>query len=1086
MPGPTTQNQYSQNTVACDGGLDFISPKINVNAGSLNGCLNFERTDRVGYSRIPGNEWFDGGMLASLTYTNMAYIYNEASEVTPPVRDPVWILAADDTAGPVMGFVIEYTDTLTSIVVTNFDEWRKVLAAVAASATITLATAFGATLIVDNATDYDITWKAAQSDPASIDAEDLVNEHNRLFLLAKSTETFPGQRGKPVIGLHGYKDQVYAIKDLRVLKFKTGTSQVFDNDLVKVHGDTDDHAFTILDVLLDSGAWGSTAAGRFLVNTTVSITNNTSFDIVRPTSTIANAFVIDNTGNTDVAWFAGMWRSTDYPQSVDESEPMGWNPVDLGYTTGFVDGQSNGPFRVARRGTFSNFDTDVITTSDFGTVGSVTDSDSGGPVPGDSWTLVNASTVPEALQAENGTAKFVQVNMNDTVAPNLYEPADIYISDFPAFAGFSSASSLKVQGVQVDVNVRGFPQNDGIRQMTLTLQPVTGDTTILAGTAPQIQVIPVNQNPPSQQTIQSLTFGGPSELWGLDAETLRTNMDSGFGFKVQPYIQFIDNLRSGRIDVLMVKVTVYYTATVTNYYFWNGSDDVTADITGFFVSDGDWSTNDAAGTIQLTNIQPYLTANRRTITDGDEVRTDPGGAGLLIATIDGDIAFNGLDTLQNIEDAESRYEMVTANFYADAEFEAMYGVSGAGRAWSYDGFYFDRIFTQDDATKDKPRHITDHQFHLALGYDSGAVLLSALGDPQNFNGLDGAAEIDTADPVHGFSKMQGTVLGVFCKKSIQGIVGTSIDNFSLTVLSPYEGAIEYTVLDIGKPVYCSYRGISFYEQTAAYGSFAGARLSTPITPWLLPRLQGTVTPIGTTASSFGPVCAVACRSKNQYRLYFGDGYRLTMTLTGSDQTPQFTFQADSEYNGFGIWSHYIVPRAETSFVDSKGSEHIYISHYSTSTVPPDGYYVYEYERSWTFNGFGIPAYLVLNENFYGGLFDIDNVRIVRAHGMSLGFAPLSITLRKDYQQNFDANQDLTKVIPLSLPRDPNALIATDYIPVTNIGNVASRGNSFNYRLMSYTMTNTPADSKDPLYATVCPPFIIQGLLVQNTENKGDL
>lgn len=1086
MPGPTTQNQYSPNTIACDGGLDFISPKINVNAGSLNGCLNFERTDRVGYSRVPGNEYFDGGMLASLCYTNLAYVFNEESEVTPPVRDPIWILdTVTSTAGPVMGYVLEYTATKTSLVVTDFDEWRKVLVAVEANQTITLATAFGATLNVTNASDYDSVWRAAQADPSAITAEDLINEHNRLFVLAKLDVGYPGEADKPIIGLHGYKDQLYAIKDLRVLKFKTGTSQVYDNDLVKIHGDTDDHAFTVLDILLDSGTWGGgDAAGRMLVSTTTTIADNTSFDIVRPTSTIDDAFVVDNSTNDDVAWFAGMWRSNDYDQSVDNSVPMGWAAVDMGYTTGFDAGQSNGPFRVARRGSFSNFDTDVITTSDFGTVGSTSDS-SPGPPPGDTWTLVNSSDVPDALK-DDQLNKFVERDISNTVTSG-YSAGNIFISNFPAFSGFSTSTSLTVQGVQLDVYARGFPQNDGIRQMTLTCQPVSGDTTLLAGTAPKTQVMQVNQNPPSQQTPALYSFGGPTDLWGLSADDMRTAMDSGWGFAIQPYVQILDNLRSGRIDVIYAKVTVYYTATVSNYYFWNGSDDVTADITGYFVSDGDWTTNDASGTVQLTNIQPHSTANRRTINDDDEVRTDPGGAGLLIATINGDITFNGLDTLQDIEDANSRYEIITANFYADTEFEAMYGVSGAGRAWSYDGFYFDRIFTQDDATKDKPRHITDHQFHLALGYDSGAVLLSALGDPQDFNGVNGAAEIDTADPVHGFSKMQGTVLGVFCKKSIQGIVGTSIDNFSLTVLSPYEGAIEYTVLDIGKPVYCSYRGISFYEQTAAYGSFAGARLSTPITPWLLPRLQGTITPIGTTASSFGPVCAVACRTKNQYRLYFGDGYRLTMTLTGPDQQPQFTFQADSLYTDVGLWSNYIVPRAETSFVDSKGSEHIYISHYSTAYPPPaNTYYVYEYDRSWTFNGSGIPAYIVLNENFYGSLFDIDNVRIVRAEGMSLGFAPLSVTIRKDYEENFDANQTTLKVIPLSLPRDPASSLALDYIPVTNIANVASRGRSFNYRLMSYDTENTPATSKDPLYATVCPPFIIQGLLVQITENKGDV
>src|SRR5690606_37585272 len=131
---------------------------------------------------------------------------------------------------------------------------------------------------------------------------------------------------------------------------------------------------------------------------------------------------------------------------------------------------------------------------------------------------------------------------------------------------------------------------------------------------------------------------------------------------------------------------------------------------------------------------------------------------------------------------------------------------------------------------------------------------------------------------------------IFCKDTIHGLVGTSPDNFSLTMLSPYEGAIEYSVADIGRPIYCSYKGISLFDQTAAYGAFAGQRLSFSVSPWLLPRLLQTVSPSGIEGSA-GFVTSVVCRYKNQYRLYFNDGYVLTMTLVGTDMQPVFTVQS---------------------------------------------------------------------------------------------------------------------------------------------------------------------------------------------------
>jgi hypothetical protein len=1097
MAGPTTQNQYTPQAVQFDGGLDYINPKISIAPGTLSACLNFERTDRIGYTRIFGTERFDGGASPSLAYTNLAYLVLTSS-LSEPTRTPIWLLDADNNPLPEMGAIVHSDAVVQLVAITNYDQWRLLKYNIANSITVKIGTANGNTRTVTTLLTFNQGYSTSIS-PTPADAAVYTAGRNTYFEELRDAVGWPGEAAKPVIGLHGYKDQIYAIKDCRVDYFTNGAHQVFSNDLIRPHSDVSDvNAFTVLDVHLLSGSWGGgTATGLILSTLPVGPTLG-AYDIHRPnTAIIANALTLAlPIAGVDInAWAAQLWKSHSYAQAQEESTTVGWHTVDVGFKTSFIDGKSNGPFRVARRGKFSTFDTDVITTSDFGTVGSITDSTPGSPAPGDSTALVNAATVPIALQEDtSGSNKFVQVNMNDTVAPNLYEPADIYISNFPAFSGFSGSGSLNVKGIQVDIDVRGFPQNDGIRQMTLNIQPVTADTTILPGTSPKTQTIPVNQNPPSQQTVHRLTFGDDAELWGLDAAGMKAAMDSGWGFKVQPYIQYLDSLRSGRIDVLTVKITVYYTDTITNYYFYDGVDDVTADITNYFKFSGDWSSNDAAGTLQVTNIQPYATAVRKYIKAGDQIRTDPGGAGLLIATVGSDnMTFNGLDPLNELEDNESRYEFIVANFYGSDDFEALYGVSGAGRAFSWDGFYFDRIYAlqpdgkltqQELDDKDKPRHLADHQFHLVLGYKPGAMALSVSGNPQSYDGVLGATEIDTGDPIVGFAKMQGTTLGIFCNKTIQGLVGTSIDNFSLTVLQAYEGAKEYTVCDVGRPIYTSYKGISFFDQSAAYGDFVGQRLSYAVTPFLIPRLQGLVAPFGAVAASNGPVCAIPIRSKNQYCLIFGDGYWLVMTLVGGDQQPQFTIRSYGYYNG-GSFVGYMVPRAESSFIDSKGTEHVHIAPYSTFT-PTIHYYVYELERSWTFDGEGIPAYFVTNDNFYGNLYDFDNARKARIHGVTLGYAPLRCRVKTDYNPNSDVIVSEREAIEVNLPYSPASTLADDFVSATSKNDPSARGRSFNYRFMSYNITSQPTTVPDPVYATVCPPFVIQAMLVQNTENKGDV
>ena len=289
--------------------------------------------------------------------------------------------------------------------------------------------------------------------------------------------------------------------------------------------------------------------------------------------------------------------------------------------------------------------------------------------------------------------------------------------------------------------------------------------------------------------------------------------------------------------------------------------------------------------------------------------------------------YNGLPTYYQVESNSSRYQFITANFYGDPNWKSMYGVNGVDRAFAYNGEYFYKIIANPDADNDKPRHIANHHSHLALGYAEGRVDVSVVGEPYNFDGAKGASSWAFGDSVTGLLPLSGTMLGIFCQKSVWGLSGTTVDNFTSQVISPRMGAIEYTVTDMGFPVYANVYGIYTLSQTTEYGDYKGTPLSQDVSPWLRDRLQRDGT------SDKEVVVAWPVRAKNQYKLAFADGYVLTMTMNfGSQQAPTFSKQKyfythpDFEAVEVDLYAQpSIVPAAISSELDHTGEERIHVA-----------------------------------------------------------------------------------------------------------------------------------------------------------------
>ena len=397
-----------------------------------------------------------------------------------------------------------------------------------------------------------------------------------------------------------------------------------------------------------------------------------------------------------------------------------------------------------------------------------------------------------------------------------------------------------------------------------------------------------------------------------------------------------------RFKIDAFKLRVYFDAGSVEYYFDTGSGTVKAALGAAYVTGGSFSTGDAEGVMQLLPDLSVISGGADFLTAGMTIHSaDPPSAANQIAIVAKDMEYNGLPTYYQTETNRSRYQFITANFYGDPLLDSIYGANGVDRGFAYNGDYFYKIFTHPELAKDKPRHVAFHHSHLALGYGEGRVDLSVVGEPYNFDGAMGASSWAIGDSITGLLPLSGTMLGMFCKKSVWGLSGTTVDNFATQVISPKLGAVEYTVTDMGFPVYANAYGVYTLEQTNSYGDFLGNPMSQSVSPWIRPRLVRSAT------SDKEVVVAWPVRSKNQYKLAFADGYVLTMTMNyGTQQAPTFSKQKyflfeEAIYSPDWVYPS-IVPAAISSELDDSGEERIHIANKQLVEAPPVLFFEYTF------------------------------------------------------------------------------------------------------------------------------------------------
>jgi len=217
------------------------------------------------------------------------------------------------------------------------------------------------------------------------------------------------------------------------------------------------------------------------------------------------------------------------------------------------------------------------------------------------------------------------------------------------------------------------------------------------------------------------------------------------------------------------------------------------------------------------------------------------------------------------------YKTRTYNFTNVADADSVYGVTGVGEAFEFDGTDYIPIFFPDFPTT-YPYLIDIHQERLHIGFPGGQWVMSVSGQPRVYNALLGSVTYSAGAELVGSRKIHGNALTIFTESSVWLLLGTGVLD-DATQIRDWQfiehdssiGAISGTVAEKGPAVFISgteYRVVYPTQDTAGYKSNSIFREIQP----LLSNIIENIT------------CSLWCRTKSQYRLFVDNGTAIYATF----------------------------------------------------------------------------------------------------------------------------------------------------------------------------------------------------------------
>jgi len=329
---------------------------------------------------------------------------------------------------------------------------------------------------------------------------------------------------------------------------------------------------------------------------------------------------------------------------------------------------------------------------------------------------------------------------------------------------------------------------------------------------------------------------------------------------------------------------------------------------------GAWRTAAAATTDAGRIIYTDL-AGAATFTSGETI-TFTGGATAIARTTNSTTMTIG-----------GKFQFSRGNFLSSASTIRIYGCDNVNRPFEFDGTYL--VFINIGvAPYLHPKYIIYHLNYLVCAVNA-SLLYSEVGFPYRFTT---GGEIGTGDTINGLQELPGTQdsgsLAVMGPNTTQILYGRSVP-FKLSPFNSGVGSIDYTIQNFVDMLLFNENGISVLTTTQQYGNFLLSSLVDNIIPFINNEV--------TKASN-----STVCRAKNQYRVFFNDGFGLFLTMSkGEPLGVMPVYFPDPVYCAF---EGRLIDRSEVILFGSNSG------------------YLFQMERGTSFDGKNIDAFIKLAWN----------------------------------------------------------------------------------------------------------------------------
>lgn len=933
--------------VELDGGLDDTAKKPTVQPGTLKSCLNYERGIIEGYTRIDGFSRWDG----RFNFTQATSALSFASEVTGSgsayvVGTSYTILTSDG----------EYSGTCLCITTSTDAQGGGAFIYSGTFCLIEPGIADLATII-----SIGVHSTSTISSPSYVSTTTLDSAYRSLVT------GLPMSTAGKIAGAHFFRNRLYVVADLvaftvsglLTLNFKEGAE-------VRNHSLSTNIGYLVGYYGVGGSVTAGTGTATLMVRTYSGHVPTAGHDI----------YVQGNAGRVgDFVAFVQANRAGLYYAAYNGAG--GWTAVDAGRRMRYkTDASASGASFLGY--TRDGFSGAVVATTTPTPLTIAPYEIRAGEFS--AWTSSSAPADPPLaadLAASGGNAILRALGTGSG-----YSTGTITIR-FGVNVAAQLPAGATVVGVKVTIRRANSAAVGTIRDQDVTLVGLTGPTPV--NKADLVTTWPLNL------AYVEKTYGDVLDTWGstLKTEDVRS---ADFGVRIAAQQFPATDICIAYID--QVSVEISYREQTEQIYVRRGASDITNfKVIHYTIDNGKTftanpvSANLAEGTIVVTDLTSVY-ARGADLQVGDQLRTASGGGGSLIAyvnSVDEPITLPSSDILAT---AGTRWTFTTCDPWAVDDSDVMVMCSGVEEAYGFDGTYLLPIATGLKPASEIPRHAAYFQNQLYLGYGVGIVIPSDVGEIFQFAGGEaGAVECGVSDRVVGLLALRGQALAVFTERGIRAIYSDGGGNIEPKVISDSSGAIEYTVVDMGVPVFADFRGLATLSAVQEYGDFQRGRLTNRVTRLMLSRLQFETR---NQTVDKRPVAAVAIRNRNQYRLYYKDGYSTTLTLAGDAIDPQATEQryfisgANTDANACRVL-------ALATGVTSEGRD---VAFFTIDNQSAMWKYAYQIDAGRSFDTGAIVASLTLNPIWGGQASTPDKWDRMNVFGLAYGSASLTYCFAK--------------------------------------------------------------------------------------------